>query len=127
MTDTRLDLQIVNPYGQQALMLRHGDQSALLDVAELDALIEMLAKYRGDVEPKVPPAPVKRHQYPIESAATWRAVPNPLLDGLILFVRHTGKGWIGFGMPRVSLEELVQVLSPQLHSARHDFPLVFKM
>jgi hypothetical protein len=123
MNQTPLDLQIVNPYGQQALMFRYGDQSAMLDVAELDALIETLAHIRSDIEPKVSADPVKRHQYPIESAPTWRAIQNPLFDGLILFVRHTGKGWIGFGMPRASLEELVRVLAPMKYSAHPDYAL----
>jgi hypothetical protein len=42
----------------------------------------------------------------IEIDPCWYLDKNPLFDGVVLLLRHTGLGWAGFAIPQSSLERL---------------------
>ncbi|WP_240655957.1 hypothetical protein [Paraburkholderia phosphatilytica] len=107
-----IDMEIVNEYGPNSLLLKAGGASAMLDAAELDELIELLATVRSELQPMTPVRPALTHQYVIETAPHWQTVRNPLFDGLIVFFRHSGFGWTGFGLPRPSIERLMEIMAP---------------
>lgn len=107
-----LEMELVNEYGPNSLLLKAGDDHILLDVAELDELIEQLSFARSDILPETPFEPSKAHQYVIETTPRWHIVRNPLLDGLVVFLRHSGYGWIGYGVPRASIELLADLMAP---------------
>ncbi|CAB3783661.1 hypothetical protein [Pararobbsia alpina] len=106
-----LKLEIVNPYGANSLLLSIEGNSVVLDPSEVDALIENLSGYRSEMQPAVDASLSKSRQYVIENNPTWHIESNPLLDGAVVFMRHTGFGWKGFAIPRESLKKLIDVVS----------------
>jgi hypothetical protein len=107
-----IEMEILNQYGQNSLLLKAGDDQVLLDAAELDDLIEQLSIARSDVLPETPLEPSRTHHYVIETTPLWQTIRNPLLDGLVVFLRHSGYGWTGFGIPRASIERLAELMAP---------------
>ncbi len=107
-----IEMEILNEYGPNSLLLKVGEHRVLLDAVELDELIEQLSALRSDILPETPSEPSPTHQYVIETAPHWQTACNPLLDGLIVFLRHSGYGWAGFGMPRASIERLAEIIAP---------------
>ncbi|HEY3597858.1 MAG TPA: hypothetical protein VGL08_10160 [Paraburkholderia sp.] len=105
-------MEIVNEYGAgESLLLSIGGEHVLLDANELDALIEQLSAERSDITPYANAEPSRTHQYIVETDPHWQTVDNPLLDGLIVFLRHSGYGWTGFGIPRHSIAELADFMT----------------
>lgn len=80
-----------------------------MDVVELDALIATAAQRRAQLEPEVPKE-VPKHAYG-EMDPRW----NTFLDGetTILQFRHSGLGWITFGIPPNERVHLLTVLLRQ--------------
>ena len=114
-----IEMEIVNEYGPNSLLLKAGEDHVLLDTAELDELIEQLSVARSEILPEAPLEPSHTHQYVIETTPLWQTMRNPLLDGLIIFLRHSGYGWTGFGMPRASIECLVEMMAPLVTPPKH--------
>lgn len=106
-----LKLEVVNQYGENSLLLSVEESRVLLDATEVDALIDSLSDYRTAMHPVVPTSLSKSHKYVIESNPSWHLEGNPLLDGAVLFMRHTGFGWSGFAIPRASLKRLIEIVS----------------
>ena len=107
-----IDMEIINEYGEQSLLLKLGNDRAQLDASQLDQLVEYLSTVRSDVGPETSDTPALSHQYVIETAPRWQTVQNPLLDGLVVFFRHSGYGWTGCGLPRASIERLSEIMAP---------------
>jgi hypothetical protein len=114
-----LEMEIVNEYGPNSLMLKAGEDHVLLSVVEVDELIEKLSVVRSDMLPATSVEPSRKHQYVIETTPLWQAMRNPLIDGLIIFLRHSGYGWTGFGIPRASIERLVELMAPLVTPPAH--------
>jgi hypothetical protein len=106
-----LSFEVINQYGLNSLLVSMEESSVLLDPADIDALIEQLGAYRSEMRPSVPMSPSRSHKYVIEKNPVWHTEGNPLLDGAVVFFRHTGLGWAGFAIPRASLVKLVEMLS----------------
>jgi hypothetical protein len=106
-----MKIELVNEYGTHAVRVSVGESTALLEADELDAMIEHLSFVRASMRPEVPKVPSRTHQYVIEMDPCWHAERNPLFDGAVLFLRHTGLGWAGFAIPQESLLKLNEVLT----------------
>jgi hypothetical protein len=106
-----LSFEVVNQYGPNSLLVSMEHSDVLLDPQEVDALIELLVAYRSEMQPPVPQSPSRSHKYVIENNPAWHAEGNPLLDGAVVFFRHSGFGWAGFAIPRASLVKLVEALA----------------
>lgn len=106
-----MSVELINEYGQHAVCVKVNGQAALLDAANLDSLIEELAKLRARMHPAVPDHPSRTHQYVIEIDPNWYTERNPLFDGVVVFLRHTGLGWAGFAIPTESIHRLHAALA----------------
>ncbi|MGV2289817.1 hypothetical protein AAHK20_13985 [Trinickia sp. YCB016] len=106
-----MSIELVNEYGAHAVRVSVDNRSVLLEADEVDAMIEHLSFIRASMRPEVPKVPSRTHQYVIEMDPCWHAERNPLFDGAVLFMRHTGLGWAGFAIPQESLLKLNEVLA----------------
>lgn len=106
-------VELVNEYGEHAVSVSVNGNAALLDAADVDGLIEELAKLRAQMRPAMPDTPSRTHQYVLEIDPCWYTERNPLFDGAIVFLRHTGLGWTGFAIPTESLQRLTAAIAAQ--------------
>jgi hypothetical protein len=111
---------VINQYGPNSLLVSMEQSNVLLDPQEVDALIELLGAYRSEMQPPVPLSPSRSHKYVIENNPTWHTEGNPLLDGAVVFFRHSGFGWAGFAIPRASLIKLIEALSIYAGAEQHE-------
>ncbi|CAN7623870.1 hypothetical protein [Caballeronia sp. 15715] len=101
-----LQVEAVQDSGRQAIRFDIGSNAAILDVQDIDLLIERLGHIRSGLLPALPQEPSRTHNYVIEIDPCWYLDKNPLFDGVVLLLRHTGLGWAGFAIPQSSLERL---------------------
>jgi hypothetical protein len=99
-------VEAVHDSGRQAVRFNIGSNAAILDVDDVDLLIERLGQIRSGLSPALPHEPSRTHKYVIEIDPCWYLDKNPLFDGVVLLLRHTGLGWAGFAIPQSSLERL---------------------
>ncbi len=114
-----MNIELVNAYGNNGLRLSVEAGSLILPPPTLDALIEELGKFRADMHPSIAPDISRSKQHPVEMDPRWHAEYNPLLNGSVMFFRHSGFGWTCFALPRPSLEKLVDVLTAHLEATAH--------
>ncbi|WP_309249215.1 hypothetical protein [Paraburkholderia sp. CNPSo 3281] len=115
-----MSIELVNEYGQHAVCVKVGGQAALLDAPDVDGLIEELSKLRALMQPAVPEQPLRSHQYVLEFDPCWYTERNPLFDGTVVFLRHTGLGWASFAIPTESMHRLKAALSVHEAAAQRD-------
>jgi hypothetical protein len=101
-----MSVELINQYGEHAVCVNVDGNAALLDAADLDGLIEELSKLRAQMRPAVPDQLSRSHQYVIEVDPSWYTERNPMFDGAVVFLRHTGLGWAGFAIPTESMLRL---------------------
>jgi hypothetical protein len=106
-----MSIELVNEYGTHAVSVRVEGGSALLEAADVDAVIAHLSLLRASMHPEVPKTPSRTHRYVVEIDPCWHVEHNALLDGAVLLLRHTGLNWAGFAIPHASLVQLVEALS----------------
>ena len=111
-----MNIELVDAYGDNGLRVSVETGSLILQVPTIDALIEELGKFRSDMRPCIPPDISRTKQHPVEIDPVWHVEYNPLLNGSVVFFRHSGLGWTCFALPRPSLEKLVEVLSNHLQT-----------
>ncbi len=104
-------VELVNEYGEHALRFTIERGTALLDASDLDDLIEHLAMLRARMQPEVSETISRKHNYVIEIDPCWYTEKHPLLEGAVVFFRHTGFNWTGFAVPKESLLKLVEALA----------------
>jgi len=109
-----MNIELVDAYGNNGLRLSVESGSLILPVPTIDALIEELAKFRSEMHPSVAAEICRSKQHPVVMDPHWHAEYNPLLNGSVVFFRHSGFGWTCFALPRSSLEKLVEVLTTHL-------------
>lgn len=117
-----MSVELVNEYGEHAVCVNVNGNAALLDAAEVDGLIEELAKLRAQMRPAVPEQLSRTHQYVIEMDPNWYTERNPLFDGAVVFFRHTGFGWAGFAIPNESMRRLKAAIEAHEVTAAHAAP-----
>jgi hypothetical protein len=115
-----MSIELVNEYGQHAVCVKVNDQVALLDAADVDGLVEELSKLRAAMHPAVPEQPLRTHQYVLEIDPCWYTERNPLFDGAVVFLRHTGLGWAGFAIPTESMHRLKAALTAHEAAAQRE-------
>jgi hypothetical protein len=108
-----MSVELVNEYGEHAVCVNVNGNTALLDAADVDSLIEELGKLRAQMRPAVPEQLSRTHQYVIEMDPSWYTERNPLFDGSVVFFRHTGLGWAGFAIPTESMHRLKAAIEAQ--------------
>ncbi len=106
---SEVELEIVNEYGANALMLKLGNSRALLDPASIGELIEALGLARAELLPAVPAQVPRDRQFPIETEPRWKTIVDPGFAGVLLFLRHSGFGWAGFAIPLASAHRLLEI------------------
>ena len=106
-----VEMQLVNEFGIQELNIRLGGNSALLSASELDRLIEQLGLLRCELLPEVNRNVSSDDCYAVEMHPRWKAIPYPMIDGVVLFLRHGGFGWTGFAIPPTALDELIEMVT----------------
>lgn len=99
-------VEAVQDSGRQAVRFNIGSNAAILHADDVDLLIERLGQIRSGLLPALPHEPSRTHNYVIEIDPCWYLDKNPLFDGVVLLLRHTGLGWAGFAIPQSSLERL---------------------
>ncbi|QBR02524.1 hypothetical protein [Paraburkholderia pallida] len=115
-----MSVELINEYGEHAVRVNVEGHAALLDAPEVDALIEELGKLRATMRPAVPEQPLRTHQYVLEIDPCWYTERNPLFDGAVVFLRHTGLGWAGFAIPTESMHRLKEALSAHEAAAKRE-------
>jgi hypothetical protein len=121
-----MSVELINEYGEHTVCVKVDGHAALLDAADVDGLIEELSKLRATMHPAVPDQPSRTHQYVLEIDPCWYTEHNPLFDGAVVFLRHTGLGWAGFAIPTESMQRLKEALSAHEAAARreaHNLPM----
>ena len=114
-----LNIEMVNAYGNNGLRVSVESESLILEVPTIDALIEELGKLRSEMRPCVPHEISLSKQHLVEMDPKWHAEHSQLLDGSVVFFRHSGLGWTCFALPRPSIEKLIQTLTDHLDAASH--------
>jgi hypothetical protein len=115
-----MSIGLVNEYGEHAVSVNVNGNAALLDAADVDGLIEELAKLRAQMRPAVPDHPSRSHQYVVEIDPSWYTERNPLFDGAVVFLRHTGFGWAGFAIPTESMQRLKAAIAAHEAAAERE-------
>jgi hypothetical protein len=115
-----MSVELINEYGEHAVSVKIDGHAALLDTADVDGLIEELSKLRAQMRPAVPEQPLRSHQYVLEIDPCWYTERNPLFDGAVVFLRHTGLGWAGFAIPTESMQRLRDALSAHEAAAQRE-------
>lgn len=108
-----MSFEPVQTSGTAALRFIIGNNAALLDAHEVDDLITQLGEVRRQMLPVPPPQPQRTRMYSLEVDPCWYVDKGPLVDGVVLLLRHTGFGWLGFSLPPQSLSRLYQALTVQ--------------
>lgn len=101
-----LKVNTIDAGDAKAVRFDIGTQSAVLGAHDVDALIQWLATHRAAMSPPPPMEPQASQQYVVEMDPCWYVDKNPMVDGVVLLMRHTGYGWTGFSLPQASLERL---------------------
>ena len=114
-----LNLEMVNAYGNNGLRVSVESESLILEVPTIDALIEELGKLRSEMRPCVPQEVSLSKQHLVEMDPEWHAEHSQLLDGSVVFFRHSGLGWTCFALPRPSLEKLIETLTEHLDASHY--------
>jgi hypothetical protein len=106
-----IGLELVNEYGEASLRVTLGGRSAMLSANELDRLIETLGFVRTDLLPPPDMTVSRSDRYAVETNTDWHVHQNPLFDGVLLFLRHTGFGWTGFGLPSGEMDLFMEAMT----------------
>jgi len=114
-----LNIEMVNAYGDNGLRISVESESMILDVPTIDTLIEELGRLRSEMRPCVPQALSPSKQHLVELDPGWHAEHSQLLDGSVIFFRHSGLGWTCFALPRPSLEKLIETLTEHLDASHY--------
>lgn len=107
-----IELEMINEYGDSSLLVTIGGQSAALTTDELDQFIETLGFVRADLAPAPSETVSGSDRYAVEWNIDWHIHYNPLFDGVLLFLRHTGFGWVGFGLPFAAMDLFMEATMP---------------
>lgn len=108
----QIKLELVNEYGKPSLLLTLDGRTAALAAEELDELIETLGLLRADLTPAPELTVSKAERYAVETNAEWHVHQTPLFDGALLFLRHSGFGWTGFGLPSGQMDLFMEATTP---------------
>jgi hypothetical protein len=85
-----------------------------LNAAEVDAMIQMLAQRRAEMNPPRPMTdPAAGSTIDVANTGRWYVQRDGA--GIDLDVLHPGFGWVGIRMNRASIEELARTLSRSAH------------
>ncbi len=110
----QMSVEAVQELGADVVRFRIENQSALLTVNDIEALMDTLIQIRARMQPEHPREPLPSHNYPLEVDPSWHVDKNPLFDGAVVVLRHGGVGWIAYAFPKPSLAKLNDVLSAQV-------------
>jgi hypothetical protein len=119
-----MTIEMINEYGNQAVKVGIDGRTVLLEAEEIDAVIERLGLIRAAMRPEISREPSRTHQYVIEMDPCWHSEKNPLYEGAVLFLRHTGLGWAGFALPAHSLVKLRNALNRHLEQCEETHVLM---
>lgn len=92
--------------GAKVVSLEIDEQRIDMGAPELDLVIERLCALRAAMTPAVPANVSRTHQYAIEMDPSWYVEPHPSSDAIVLFLRDSGRGWIGFCVPFADVGDL---------------------
>jgi hypothetical protein len=109
--------------GVTTISLQIGDNAFAFNGTEADALLEHLSLIRAAMRPAVPPMLSSTHSYLLEMNADWYAEPSQRMNGIVLFLRHSGYGWTGSGIPQHQLAPLLATFNAYLESPAPDHQL----
>lgn len=93
-------IELVSESGKNIVRLELGEYFMHLGPNDVVALVEQLGAFRASMLPRVARSVSPTHKYSIEVNPCWYAEPHPTSDAVVLFLRDTGVGWIGFSIPR---------------------------
>jgi len=97
--------------GVDVIRLAVGGSQVELQAFDVEQVIEQLSFFRAAMQPAVPEQVSSTDRFVVEMDPCWYVEPHPLVDGLALFLRHTGYGWAGFVFSDERLDELRHELS----------------
>ncbi|MGH8781279.1 hypothetical protein [Paraburkholderia sp.] len=110
-------MELVDESGATAVRFSIDNESSLLRVDDVDALIAKLVQLRSTMKPAHPLEPVRAQNYPLEVDPCWHVDRSPLFAGPVLLLRHGGVGWTAFVLPPPSASHLVKALSSRFDIA----------
>jgi hypothetical protein len=107
----RMSVEPLQESGTAALRFVIGNNAALLDANEIDSLIAQLSQIRSHMLPVPPPQPEPSRSYSLEVDPCWHVDRSPIVDGVVLLLRHAGFGWVAFSLPPPSMSKLGMALT----------------
>jgi len=113
-----IEMKILDSSSAVALLVTLGEYKVVLDTRDVDQLIDQLSLLRGEMLPKTSAHLAHSHQYVIEMDPRWKLVKNPLFDGLVMLLRHSGLGWSCFAIPDHSIARMLDAITKFIEPAR---------
>ncbi|MGQ7932264.1 hypothetical protein [Paraburkholderia sp. D1E] len=109
----RMSVEPLHESGAFAIRFVIGNSAALLDVGDIDNLIAELGQIRAHMLPPPPSQPEQSRSYSLQADPCWHVDRSPLVEGVVLLLRHAGFGWIAFSLPPPSISKLDMALTTQ--------------
>jgi len=106
-----IEIRMLDESSADLLLVTLGSSQVVLDTGDVDGLIDRLSKLRSGMRPVTPQKLAIPHQYVIEMDPRWQIVKNPLFDGLLMLLRHSGLGWSCFAMPNHSIGKILEAMT----------------
>jgi hypothetical protein len=109
--------------GVEKISLQVGDTLFIFDGLEADALLEHLSLIRAAMKPAIRAELSATHSYLIEMNAAWYAEPHHQMNGIVLFLRHSGYGWTGSIIQQDQIAPLLATFNAYLELPAHEHQL----
>lgn len=89
------------------------------EAPELEAVIDALMRLRANMAEPVPTTREPVYRLEVIENPQWDvpAVHSGALDRTVLALRHPGKGWLGFSLPRADAQKLGRALAGEAPAA----------
>lgn len=82
------------------------EASMTLNATDVTNMMNALANVRATMLPEIPADPPQRQEFQAIASPRFYAMPNHVLGGINLGLRHPGLGWIWFFLPHADAQSL---------------------
>jgi len=96
--DMMLKVDVVEQLGQPMIRFAIGQNAAVLYANEIEDLLAWIARCRSGILPPVTERPRDGVVFAAENDPQWQLKRDPINDSVVLMLRHSGFGWLGFLM-----------------------------
>ncbi|WP_341316689.1 hypothetical protein WN982_35655 [Paraburkholderia sp. IMGN_8] len=105
--------------GEHHLLLSLPDGPYTMRASDVEVLMQTLAEYREIMQPPVTTEAPSGPRAAVLDPLCYM-VHEPLINGCGLHLRHPGLGWLSFGIPLKSLQDLRSITGKMLADLRQE-------